>query len=93
MTVQASTLEGAATAVEAMRMALAGRFMLAGDQVVALRRQHGHSEAQLLTALIPAAAALARPPISRFHVGCAEALQLTTATSLLLRSFDPHICV
>lgn len=55
--------------VDDLQRALAGRFMLAAELVFELLRQHRISELQLLTALIPAAAALARPLISSFKVG------------------------
>lgn len=56
----------------ALRGTLAGRFLLPADEVQSLQQRHGLTAAQLLTALIPEAAALARPPISNFHVGFAK---------------------
>lgn len=52
-----------------LRVALAGRFVIPAAEVAELRRRHGLSEAELLQALIEPAAAQARPPISKFHVG------------------------
>lgn len=49
--------------------ALGGRFMIPAKEAAELRREHGLTEQQLLQALIEPAAALARPPISNFHVG------------------------
>lgn len=49
--------------------ALGGRFMIPAQEAAELRREHGFTEQQLLQALIEPAAALARPPVSNFHVG------------------------
>eukprot|EP00887_Chlorella_sp_A99_P005443 scaffold1.g5443.t1 len=48
---------------------LGGKFRLEAEEVARLQRELGLSEEQLLLELIAPAAALARPPISAFHVG------------------------
>jgi hypothetical protein len=48
---------------------LAGRFMIPAKEAVQLLDRHHLTTKQLLQALIAPAAALARPPISGFHVG------------------------
>lgn len=61
--------DAAPAAAPDLAKALNGRFMIPAEEAAELRRAHGMSEEQLLQALIAPAAALARPPISNYHVG------------------------
>lgn len=45
------------------------KFALAPDEVETLRLQHNLSTKQLLVKLVKAGGAMARPPISGYHVG------------------------
>ncbi len=65
----AAEAEPAPTAPAAAAAAPLSGFRLAPEEVDALLRQSGGSVDNLLLSLLPAAARLARPPISNYHVG------------------------
>jgi len=46
-----------------------GRFVLEAEEVEALKLEHGVSEDELMLSLLDRAQEMARPPISKFHVG------------------------
>lgn len=67
---EADAVHASLPSPEELSAVLAGRFMLKAAEVTQLQLKYGLTAAQLLTAFIPAAAALARPPISNYSVGC-----------------------
>eukprot|EP00208_Stichococcus_sp_RCC1054_P004454 CAMPEP_0206147500 /NCGR_PEP_ID=MMETSP1473-20131121/33634_1 /ASSEMBLY_ACC=CAM_ASM_001109 /TAXON_ID=1461547 /ORGANISM="Stichococcus sp, Strain RCC1054" /LENGTH=166 /DNA_ID=CAMNT_0053544455 /DNA_START=220 /DNA_END=717 /DNA_ORIENTATION=+ len=66
---EADAVHASLPSPEELSAVLAGRFMLKAAEVTQLQLKYGLTAAQLLTAFIPAAAALARPPISNYSVG------------------------
>jgi hypothetical protein len=59
------------------------KFMLDPAEVAALRQQHDLSLEQLMRALVPPAALLARAPTSAFPVGCGCCYLLPCLTLVL----------
>ena len=60
---------GAVDASACMPALSLSKFMLEPAEVAALRKQHGLSMEELMRALVPPAAMLARAPTSAFPVG------------------------